>query len=411
MRVALIVAGAGPMYCGACSRDVAMSRLLSSLGHEVSIYPVYTPLKLEDGDGLPLRPLSFGGIGAYLRDTIGWSWSWLDHPRLVQWATGFAIQTHPRDLARMTVSVLKGTNGRHGREMERTAHLVAESSPDVVILPNSMLACMAPALKRQTKARIVCQVQGEDGFIEELPEPWRSEAISLIRKAAPSVDGFVAPSKGYSERMRAFLEIDACSVVAHPVVPDLLPSPLESPLTIGCLSSIRRAKGLDRLVEAMRFLPEMRLLVAGRTLEPAFEQQVRATAPPNVQFLGELSPSQKREFYGRCDLVCLPSRLHESRAIAALEALSHGRPVVASAQGFFTELATFTPAVVTVDAEDPRLLSEAILNLADRPKLSWLGREGCESLCMRFSPHRIGIELNRLLQAESTAVASSGDRA
>ena len=43
MRIVHLAAGAGAMYCGACTRDMSLVRGLLSLGHDIQVLPLYTP--------------------------------------------------------------------------------------------------------------------------------------------------------------------------------------------------------------------------------------------------------------------------------------------------------------------------------------------------------------------------------
>ena len=54
MRIVYIAVGSGSMFCGACARDITLVRGLLSFGHDVEIIPLYTPLKIEKKDDLPL---------------------------------------------------------------------------------------------------------------------------------------------------------------------------------------------------------------------------------------------------------------------------------------------------------------------------------------------------------------------
>ena len=65
MKIAYIAAGAAGMYCGSCLRDNAVASALMRLGHEVTLVPLYTPLRLDREDVTGSR-VFFGGPG------IGW---------------------------------------------------------------------------------------------------------------------------------------------------------------------------------------------------------------------------------------------------------------------------------------------------------------------------------------------------
>lgn len=350
MKVVILAAGAGSMYCGACARDAALAKTLASQGNEALVIPLYTPVRLEEADLEPTHPVLFGGVNAYLREVIpGYARcpkgvrNLLDHPKLLAWAGKFAVMTQAADLGPMTCSMLEGLAGKHNEEITRVAQLVAGEKPDVVIVSNSLLSGIIPALKGACPARILCQVQGEDGFLAELPDPWRGRALDLMKQNSAAADGFLAPCRSHAREMAALLAcpLERFQVLPHPAPERPLLPPPDGPLTLGYLSSIRRAKGLDLLLAAFKDLPQdWRLIVGGKVLEPSFYKEALAIAKPfggRIEFLGEVPPGEKEAFFRRIDLFVLPSRLKESRGVATLEALAYGRCVVVPQSGIFAE--------------------------------------------------------------------------
>ncbi len=183
MRIAYIAAGAGGSYCGACTRDVALARGLTARGHDVLLLPLYTPLR-SDLAHPGMGRIFYGGINAYLQQRFGLFRrtprfiDWLfDRPALLRAVSRFAIETEPEGLGEMTVSVLRGTEGRQRKELEKlVAFLEREHRPDVVNLTNSLLSAVAPEIKRRMGVPLFCTLQGEETFVARLPQPHRDEA-------------------------------------------------------------------------------------------------------------------------------------------------------------------------------------------------------------------------------------------
>src|ERR1700709_792953 len=69
-RIALIIsvlaAGAGGMYCGSCMRDNALASSLRRMGHDVTLIPLYTPLRSEQIDATSTE-IFYGGVNVYLQ--------------------------------------------------------------------------------------------------------------------------------------------------------------------------------------------------------------------------------------------------------------------------------------------------------------------------------------------------------
>ena len=65
---------------------------------------------------------------------------------------------------------------------------------------------MAP-VRRTLSRPVVVTMQGEDLFLDGLSEPYRSQSIDLIRRQVDQVDGFIAVSEFYVDRMHRLLGI------------------------------------------------------------------------------------------------------------------------------------------------------------------------------------------------------------
>ena len=65
MKIVAFTAGAGPMYCGSCIRDNALAAELKSLGHDITLLPLYTPT-LTDEPNVSNHKVFCGGISVYL---------------------------------------------------------------------------------------------------------------------------------------------------------------------------------------------------------------------------------------------------------------------------------------------------------------------------------------------------------
>lgn len=378
------------MHCGACARDVYMLRGLIKRGHDVQVIPLYTPLRIE-GEGLPTDRVFLGGLNAWLQQQSGLFRALppaldrvLDHPGLLRFISRYAISTDASSLGPMTVSVLAGRDGRQRKEFERLLeHLHRQPVPDVFVITNLLLAGFAPELKREFSRPIICQLQGEDSFIDATGEPHRSQAWELMREAAASVDRFVTPCADYAERMasslglppgktltiRTGLDLDAYRPASRQV-PDVF--------TIAYLSSILPAKGLDILLEALEILlskgRRVRLRIAGAVMAQRYwrDLQPRLMGPglaPHVEVLGEVNLPGKVALLQSCSVFCQPSRIYEVRGLTVLEALAAGAPVVAPERGVFPEMLALTGGGLLVPPEDAEALAGALARFQDEPDL------------------------------------------
>src|SRR5213078_1773226 len=124
MNIVQITPGAGGMYCGNCFRDNALVAALRELGHQVLMVPLYLPMTLDEEDQSRGTPIFFSGINVYLeqksaffRHAPGWFHKMLASRGLLKWAAGkAAAKTRAEDLGELTLSMLRGEEGKQARE-------------------------------------------------------------------------------------------------------------------------------------------------------------------------------------------------------------------------------------------------------------------------------------------------------
>ena len=406
------------MYCGACTRDLHLVRGLIARGVDVQVIPLYTPLRNEVGDTLPLSPVHLGGINAYLQQMSprfaalpAALHQWLDRPGLLTWAGQFAVKTDPRQLGAMTVSVLEGQDGRQRSEIARLLRFLREEiRPDMVCLTNSLLSGVAPAVKAELGLPVLCSLQGEDQFLGALPEPHRARAQARVRANAGAIDLFVAPGAHYAAEMADWLAVPPARIrlVYAGIDGDafLRERPrAHSPFIVGYLSVINRAKGLHLLVEGFaRFQrqtqADAQLHIAGRVLDAGYWRAIHHTIraeglTDRVTIAGEVDFDGKREFLQQCSVLVMPSRLPETRAMVALEAQAAGLPVIAPEIGIFPELFEQTRGGLLVPPEDPAALAAALTQLYANPATAdLLGRNGATGIAAHFTVARMAEQMH-----------------
>src|SRR3954470_15090311 len=214
MNILSITAGAAGMYCGSCARDNALAVELLARGHRVTLLPLYTPTNPDEANVSAPRVL-FGGISIYLqqyasifRKTPRFLDRLWDSPWVINTFARRSLSTDPRLLGDLTISMLQGDRGVLRKEFDKLVDWIAEEPlPDVINLPNSLLIGLARPLREAFGRPICCTLQGEDLFLDGLVEPYRQQAIDLIREQVPDVDTFIAVSEYYAPVMAGLLQI------------------------------------------------------------------------------------------------------------------------------------------------------------------------------------------------------------
>ena len=227
MSIAILAAGAGGMYCGSCLRDAALAGALKRAGQRVTLVPMYTPLKTEDASDGDAE-VFYGGVNVYLQHASALfrrtprSVDWLlDRPAVLKLAGRFGTQTPPAKLGPLTLSILRGEEGPTVKELRRLIEFLnSDVRPHIVSLPNLMFIGLARMLRRELGATVVCELTGEDLFLDAMNEPDRTRCQKVIRERVGDVSAFVATSTYYADRMARYLGIERERIaVVHPGVP------------------------------------------------------------------------------------------------------------------------------------------------------------------------------------------------
>jgi glycosyltransferase involved in cell wall biosynthesis len=420
MKIAFIAAGAAGMYCGSCLRDNALASALVDLGEDIVLVPTYTPLRLDER-AVGVDHVFFGAIDVYLHEKFPWLrkprglvGKMLGSQRLLRFVSRFALGANPRELGRLTVSTLRGEAGNQRRLLtELIDWLSREVQPDVVHLSSSLFSGFARDLKRRLRVPVVCGLQGEDLFLESLPEPFRSESLSLLRERSVDIDRYNATSTHEADRMASWVGLDRAKVDV--VLPGIHLGQYESPpsradasrpLTIGYFARIAPEKGLHLLCDAFHILcesgefPDLRLQAAGYLggKDLRYAGHVRRILASRgiarrVEIFGTVDREAKLAFFREVDVLSVPTVFPEPKGIFILEALASGVPVVQPAHGSFPELVAATGGGLLHEprsAEDlARKLAEILRNAELRREL---GAKGREAVHARFSSRRMAEE-------------------
>jgi glycosyltransferase involved in cell wall biosynthesis len=435
MRILSLTAGAASMICGSCLRDNTLAAELTRRGHDVTLLPIYTPTHTDE-QNVSEKRVFFGGISVYLQQyvpllrrtpaVLDRLW---DSTPILKLASRRSIKTDGRMLGELTISMLRGEHGHQRKELDKLVTWLKThtSGFDVVNLPFALLIGLARPIRAALGAPIVCTLQGEDLFLEDLQEAYRREAIDLIKAQVREVDAFISVSDYYAHFASQYLGIDRHDIVSvplginmsdlerarvrGPIDPDEISPqwpPPQRPFTIGYFARIAPEKGLDRLATAYRILrrerglPPSRLEAAGwmgdahreylKTIERDLQQ---AGLGGEFAYHGELNRLDKFKFLGGLDVFSVPAPYREPKGLPVLEAMACGVPVVQPAHGAFPEMIHKTGGGLLVPPEDPESLADSIWQLWQDPKLrATLGHRGQQGVRAHYTAQKMaeGVE-------------------
>jgi glycosyltransferase involved in cell wall biosynthesis len=147
-------------------------------------------------------------------------------------------------------------------------------------------------------------------------------------------------------------------------------------------------KGVDDLLRAMQRVPRMRLVVAGDgPLRTELQNLAAALNLSNVEFIGQVSPTERDRRIAQSRFTVLPSHAYETLGKTILESYAAGRTVVASDMGSRRELVHAGETGLLYRNGDVNELASAIETLGSRPDMAdRMGRAGWEFVRQRHAP-------------------------
>jgi glycosyltransferase involved in cell wall biosynthesis len=415
MKIILITPGTGSYYCGVCMRDNALAKELIRMGHDAVMLPMYLPLTLDEPAASPDAPIFYGGIRVYLQQRFAFfrhSPRWLDkllnNSSLLRMAGRQTGLTDGGQLGELTLSMIRGEEGRQAKELDELMEwLKNHGKPDAVWLSTALLIGLARRIKTELRVPVLASLQGEDGFADSLPEPWRERTWQTLAERARDVDLFIAPSRFYADFMAARLQLPTPQLR---VIPNGIclegyegeRRPSEPPV-IGYLARFIEGKGLGLVVDAFIELkakggfPEVRLVCAG-AMTTEDEQYVRALKRKladaglsrDVEFRPNVTREEKIAFLQGLTLFSVPTVYPEAFGLFLIEALAAGVPVVQPRRAAFPEVIEATGGGVLFESGRAGALADAWeLLLMNPAKARELGAHGRAVVQREYSMTRM----------------------
>ena len=413
MRILLLTPGTGSFHCGTCIRDNALALALRRLGHDALMVPMYLPPTLDEASAAENAPLFYGGVNVYLQQMSGlfrsaprWVDKWLDSPGVLQQAAKRAGSTQASDLGAMTLSMLKGEEGKQNKELDKLLEwlVTPDGKADVILLSNALLMGLGRRIKQETGAFVACTLQGEDTFLDALGDPFNKQCWEAVAERARDFDAFIAVSNYHAGLMtrRASLPKDQVHVVYNGITLDGFDAPLPDVSAnvpvLGYLSRMCPPKGLGVLVETFIALRKrgtvssLRLRVAGAQTEGdvdyvnGLKAKLQAEGlETDVEFFPNVSREEKIRFLRGLSVFSVPATYGESFGLYVLEALAAGVPVVQPRHAVFPELLNETGGGVLYDADNTQSHADAIEKLLlDPASAKALGAEGRQNVYTKF---------------------------
>ncbi len=417
-KILFFVPGSGgTFYCQNCCRDYALVQSLQNMGYEAVIAPLYLPLDLDDPQMKEENPIFYGALRVYLNEKLPFfhkvplAWkSKLNSIPLLKWLARQSAKTHSSGMEEITLSLLKGEDGKQKKELDEIIRwLKVYEKPDVVYLSNALLCGIAKAIHQELGIPVFCFLQDEHQWVENMSPQYQDRVWHEIRERSSFIQKFIPVSHYYARFIQEKVRLPREKF--HPIYPginiDNFPYSFSGMPAIGYVSRWDARLGLGILLEAFYLLKEQakfqewKLLIMGgksKEDEKFLLQEKKKWEGKNlskdIEFFPLFHEKARKELYSRISLLCVPNPQGEAFGLFLLEAQASGIPVVQPDTGAYPEILQKTQGGVLYAPNDPQTLAKALSHLMEDPEKSKdLGQIGRKTVEESFSIQRMAQEI------------------
>jgi glycosyltransferase involved in cell wall biosynthesis len=421
MKIAFLVTGSGgSFYCSNCYRDMLYFRAVKMAeGVTGAAIPLYLPPEKIYSDSGFDSNVFFGAISLYLREKVSFLEQMpsfidkiLDSPPLLRIAARQAGTTRTEGLEHLTLNMIDSHQSSREREVGRLVnYLIATGKPDVIHLSNALIIGLARQIKSLIDVKVVCSLQNEDDWINEMAEPFQSMAWKMIADESVNIDAFISPSRYYKDFFisKTGVTADKITVVSSGIETNEVPvrDRKGGIPAIGFFSRVSRHNGFDKIVDAFiaiksgRDFSDLTLHVCGGYTsddKPFISEQIRKIKDQgfksSVHIYPEFIGSAKYNFLSSIDVMSVPVRKHDAYGLYILESNAAGIPVVQPATGAFPEIVEMTGGGIIYSPDTSDELASNIRKLLhDRVLAESYGRAGSIAVKEKFTLRHMSADL------------------
>jgi glycosyltransferase involved in cell wall biosynthesis len=397
MKIAFLVTGSGgSFYCSNCYRDMLYFRAVKMAeGVSAAAIPLYLPPeKIYSESGFDSN-VFFGAISLYLREKVHFLEQMpsfmdkiLDSAPLLKIAAKRAGTTRTEGLEDMTLNMISSNHSSREKEVERLVkYMISTGKPDIIHLSNALIIGLAKQIKSLTDVKVVCSLQNEDDWINDMAEPFQTQAWKMIAEESVNIDAFISPSKYYRD---FFISKTGMPAEKIKVIPsgiesfkDLEKKNNDNGPAIGFFSRVSRHNGFDKIADAFIALKSehefsnLTLHVCGGFTsddKPFISEQIKKIKEhgfkSSVHIYPEFVGSAKEDFLSAIDIMSVPVRKYDAYGLYILESNAAGIPVVQPATGAFPEIIEMTGGGILYEPDTVEQLAENLKTLLRNKELA-----------------------------------------
>jgi glycosyltransferase involved in cell wall biosynthesis len=303
--------------------------------------------------------------------------------------------------------MIRGDSPAREKETDRLVkHIIENGKPDIIHISNALIIGLASQLKQKLNIPVICSLQNEDDWIEEMREPYKSDAWKLIGQESVNIDHFISTSNYFKDFIIKNTGIDPDKISVIPSLIEITNTDFISENndknSLGYFSRLSKMNGLDKLIDAFLILkkdgiPDLELHLCGgytgsdkQFINEHINRIKDEGFADSLHMYNSFTGMDKQRFFNNIKLMSVPVRKHDAYGLYLLEAISAGVPVVQPATGAFPEIIENTGGGVTYNDDTPEQLATTILGLInDKQSLDKLRNEGIKRMKENLSSEKM----------------------
>lgn len=418
MNITYLVPGTGgTFYCGNCYRDMLYMKSVRDIpGYNVTAFPLYL-LPDSNNSGISFESdVFFGAVSMYLREKFSFFQKMpafmdkiLDSGPMLKLAARKAGTTRTEGFEETTLGMISGDQSGRTREVERLVRqMIKIEQPDIIHISNALIMGLARQLKNVLGIPIVCSIQNEDDWIDDMIEPYQSMAWKMIGEESVNIDAFISPSLYYKNLFieKTGVKGENIHVVPSGIEKNVIKTERKKPFvpSLGYYSRVNYHNGFDKLVDAFikiksgNLLNDLELHICGgytsddkKFVREQYNKIRKNGLNNKIKMYHDFHGKTKIEFFSNIDIMSVPVRKHDAYGLYLLEANAAGIPVVQPATGAFPEILEITGGGIIYRPDTVDELSDSLTNLfTDHSLRSELGIKGRKGIEDSLTPEKTG---------------------
>jgi phosphatidylinositol alpha-mannosyltransferase len=295
-------------------------------------------------------------------------------------------------VARVTISI---------RLEEQVREVFEREKFDICHLHEPLMPTLCTTILRLKKAPMIGTFHASGG------KPWYTMFSPIIKwyldRWFSKLDGCITVSPVARDYVNNFFpgnyRIVPNGIDTHPFNSHVAPMEeyMDGKHNILFVGRLEKRKGFDYLWKAFRLvkkeIPDCRLIQVGPgvRLLNKYKKRIERAGIDDVVFTGYAPYDDLPRYYRTADVVCFPNTGWESFGVVLLEAMSTGKPIIASDINGFNAVLTDGVEGLSVPPRKVEKLAEAIIKLLRNPSLR-------EDMGVRGKPRAAGYDWSIVAQ-------------